>query len=290
MSLGWQTESALLPSKAKPITVDDKSMFSLKAIISREEQKREQLSINKGLQKIVVKSKSDSNKAAVDKVRSGAACKNEDTVVAEDAAAFARLRAKAKIYEDMVAGKIACDDTLVSFDSKKPLSSEHDEKSTKSIAALPLKHHIENTLLANDAQLSGNRLVSSSDYASSNISNGKSEVDGIYLNTSLHSSISESQPPVTSMVFNSARIRTQWEKTLSNSSRAFVDEIHAQTNAVRSGGSGSSNNSSAAASCESSLASCTAVGGGVESRKRSLKEDRLNMIKAKQQRLQALDD
>lgn len=33
MSLGWQSESALLPSKAKPINVDAKSMLSLKAIV-----------------------------------------------------------------------------------------------------------------------------------------------------------------------------------------------------------------------------------------------------------------
>ena len=41
MSLGWNTESALLPSKAKAIEVSQSSMLDLKAIIfEREEQRR----------------------------------------------------------------------------------------------------------------------------------------------------------------------------------------------------------------------------------------------------------
>jgi hypothetical protein len=39
MSLGWQTESALLPSKAKPIHVDSKSMVGLKSIVFNEEER-----------------------------------------------------------------------------------------------------------------------------------------------------------------------------------------------------------------------------------------------------------
>ena len=39
MSLGWQTESALLPSKAKPIHVDSKSMVGLKSIVFDEEER-----------------------------------------------------------------------------------------------------------------------------------------------------------------------------------------------------------------------------------------------------------
>ena len=39
MSLGWQSESALLPSKATPINVDSKSMLSMKALVYKIEQK-----------------------------------------------------------------------------------------------------------------------------------------------------------------------------------------------------------------------------------------------------------
>lgn len=39
MSLGWQSESALLPSKATPINVDSKSMMSMKALVYTIEQK-----------------------------------------------------------------------------------------------------------------------------------------------------------------------------------------------------------------------------------------------------------
>lgn len=43
MSLGWQTESALLPSRAKKISVDGTSMLSLHAVILEKEQKRQGL-------------------------------------------------------------------------------------------------------------------------------------------------------------------------------------------------------------------------------------------------------
>ena len=39
MSLGWQSESALLPSKATPINVDSKSMMSMKALVYNIEKK-----------------------------------------------------------------------------------------------------------------------------------------------------------------------------------------------------------------------------------------------------------
>lgn len=42
MSLGFLTESALVPSKAKPIRVDSKSLFDLKAVVFQKEQERQQ--------------------------------------------------------------------------------------------------------------------------------------------------------------------------------------------------------------------------------------------------------
>lgn len=40
MSLGWQTESALLPSRAKRIEVDNKSMVGLRSVLLQQEQQR----------------------------------------------------------------------------------------------------------------------------------------------------------------------------------------------------------------------------------------------------------
>ena len=39
MSLGWQGESAILPSRAKKIEVDNKSMIGLKALVAEQEQR-----------------------------------------------------------------------------------------------------------------------------------------------------------------------------------------------------------------------------------------------------------
>jgi hypothetical protein len=41
MSLGWQTESALLPSRAKRIQVADKSMVGLRSVVLQQEQQRD---------------------------------------------------------------------------------------------------------------------------------------------------------------------------------------------------------------------------------------------------------
>ena len=42
MSLGWNTESALLPKKAKPISVGNKSLLALKAVVYEKEQQQQQ--------------------------------------------------------------------------------------------------------------------------------------------------------------------------------------------------------------------------------------------------------
>ena len=55
MSLGWQSESALLPSKATPINVDSKSMMSMKALVYTIEQKLS--SKTAGLDKVIHKRK-----------------------------------------------------------------------------------------------------------------------------------------------------------------------------------------------------------------------------------------
>ena len=118
MSLGWQSESALLPSKATPINVDSKSMMSMKALVYKIEQK---LSAEGASQDGVYKRKipstssrnlydkksyrdefknGDEQKAAkkVDKELQGLPSENiEDRVTAS-------LRAKAAIYDQIALG------------------------------------------------------------------------------------------------------------------------------------------------------------------------------------------
>ena len=82
MSLGWQSESALLPSKATPINVDSKSMLSMRAIVYKIEQKQKQkLSSDNNNQDSIYKRKiskiNDSNNDENDLYKSGTRSKME---------------------------------------------------------------------------------------------------------------------------------------------------------------------------------------------------------------------
>ena len=115
MSLGWQSESALLPSKATPINVDSKSMMSMKALVYTIEQKLS--SKTAGLDKMIHKRKiprqvnsdvertttkerlSGENKCPSLKKHSRADMQEDDEANIKVAAS---LRAKAALYDQIV--------------------------------------------------------------------------------------------------------------------------------------------------------------------------------------------
>lgn len=108
MSLGWQSESALLPSKATPINVDSKSMMSMKALVYNIEQKLSSKVNNQeqaGYKRKVSKShmdKSDSKsylKSESIKEKSNAQFDEREEKVT------ASLKAKAAVYDQIIENK-----------------------------------------------------------------------------------------------------------------------------------------------------------------------------------------
>ncbi|RYH23715.1 hypothetical protein EON65_17485, partial [archaeon] len=129
MSLGWQTESAILPGKVRPIKVGDKSILSLKALMHEKEQQK--------LAKSGASSSSFNPKKNKSKLTDTLANKNESKAKrqARDEEAEAELRAqtalaaKAKLYEDIMAGKVRTASSLIDFRSKQ---KQTDKDSTAS--------------------------------------------------------------------------------------------------------------------------------------------------------------
>ena len=118
MSLGWQSESALLPSKATPINVDSKSMMSMKALVYNIEQKlsskaagldarshsrKNPRHVNSGVGGTTAKeSLSNNTKNLSMKKHSRADTQEDDDTNIKVAAS---LRAKAALYDQIAEGK-----------------------------------------------------------------------------------------------------------------------------------------------------------------------------------------
>jgi hypothetical protein len=158
MSLGWQSESALLPSKAKPINVDGKSMLSLKAIVYDTERQLSSKNGNQegsGLNRVKVhpsSSKRDDfggNKAnkreRVFPTRLEKSSQDSNTSVVDnrETRVDAALRAKAALYDQIKCGNIDGENPplsyrsaatgaglfLVDFEGKRKSSRDHDPES-----------------------------------------------------------------------------------------------------------------------------------------------------------------
>mmetsp|Transcript_27471 Transcript_27471/g.36013 ORF Transcript_27471/g.36013 Transcript_27471/m.36013 type:complete len:297 (+) Transcript_27471:110-1000(+) len=135
MSLGFLTESALLPSKAKKISVDSSSLIDLKAVVYQKEQNLKRNGIEtQGLRKRRGRPNSQPRKIA--KEESSAVNPGIKERQAKDEAEYQRDRGKAKrakdilarkaaIYEKMAKGELKDDDGdfLVNF-TKKPIAPE----------------------------------------------------------------------------------------------------------------------------------------------------------------------
>jgi hypothetical protein len=131
MSLGWQSESALLPSKAKPIQVNNASMMGLKALMYNEEKERAQrptavtkryrstehsLTSKNSIYDKVVNPK---NTAKVFESSSNKKLeRGTETDEAEEKKAAAALLAKAKLYDDISVGKVALKSSLINFNDR----------------------------------------------------------------------------------------------------------------------------------------------------------------------------
>jgi hypothetical protein len=122
MSLGWQTESALLPSKAKPIAVDGKSLLSLKAVVFDQEKKVTSSRSNQD-EKYLKHRSSNSSKAKDPMLGSNKGIETRQNKDAQlrlkeeksESVVEASLKAKAKLYDEIASRKTLANSTSSSF-------------------------------------------------------------------------------------------------------------------------------------------------------------------------------
>ena len=141
MSLGWQTESALLPGKIKHIHVDNKSMVGLKALVLQQEQqlKMKQGQSHERSMRNLAKTPLYTGSKNKDKLDPGPSNKKEGEKsndsqppdpedLAIEIRAQRALEAKARLYEEMSQGKIqgTGDASLVNFQAKKQKKETED--------------------------------------------------------------------------------------------------------------------------------------------------------------------
>jgi hypothetical protein len=126
-SLGWQTESGYLPTKAKPISVENKSMSSLKSVLSKLAEKKSSGSKETNTSRLNRGKKEKDPMKEKEKMM----IPPPEKQTAEEIRTRRSLEAKAKIYEEMMNGginKFAKNPTLINFDVKKKLITGHITK------------------------------------------------------------------------------------------------------------------------------------------------------------------
>lgn len=132
MSLGWQTESALLPNKSKPINISGSSLLSLKAIVSQHENKLSKNQSSSDAKYISKKKRpvddplGGSNKGVEKRQQKDDIFQQSKDNKYSNILVENKLKAKARIYDDISKGLIPIsktDSILVNFEEKQPLSS-----------------------------------------------------------------------------------------------------------------------------------------------------------------------
>jgi len=127
MSLGWQTESALLPSNSKPINVDGKSLVGLKALLYDQQQQRASGHDSNVRNARNVYSKRKEDKATKSLLDNSSTGKNRPFKKKEDAEdepnVLAALTAKSKLYEEISSGKVKLQSDVVNFEEKVDIES-----------------------------------------------------------------------------------------------------------------------------------------------------------------------
>ncbi|OQR98832.1 hypothetical protein THRCLA_21868 [Thraustotheca clavata] len=215
MSLGFLTESALVPSKAKPIKVDSKSLVDLKAIVFHEQERKKATSESTGLRyKRGARSKASSTKndvnAGIEKRRQR---DEEDKLLGDDEKAKKKrsrhmLIEKAKIYDQMARGErpASSQDLLVNFNTK---TNHRDHEFTETSKK--------------QTQEDDDSVEITDEFGRTKKISKKSDEYQAYLR--------EKQPADNKNT--GSYVVSQWEKTLNVNEKTYLNEIKAQTQVAK---------------------------------------------------------
>jgi hypothetical protein len=251
MSLGWQTESALLPSKAKPIHVDNKSLLSLKAIVLEQEQKQQAkkdslpntTQYNRFKTPIISSQTRDKGNSEKEKYV-GKSMEGECTSV--EYKAQRALEAKAKIYEEMMKKSTSTNSTenflnptLVDFSAK----NKKDQKETNETDNLePIKHYPSQPPAEKRAKVTNEYGSNQWQWSTLNPLSAESKPDDVVElwrkeekdSRDFQRTVDQKiQEEISHGVSQGARIKSQWEKGFDSHTKDILDAIHQETTQLR---------------------------------------------------------
>ena len=258
MSLGWQTESALVPRASKPIAVDDKSILSLKALVYSKEQhlssSKADAATNRRKFRTTKPLKDDGKPTQNQKVR-------VDDII------YSSLKAKADIYETLAnshSDKLAPEDKktvtdytakdiesrLVDFSNKHELMDDGeaeivDEFGRTKVVKKRSREYEDYLQTSKQSIVEPAVSVAVVNHASTG-RNSWAWSTGAPLIEEAQRVRMDEQRTKTAMqtlvshriqaeveISSASRVKSQWEKTLLSSSKEYLNDIHKQTIAER---------------------------------------------------------
>ena len=316
MSLGWQTESALLPSNSKPINVDGKSLVGLKALLYDQQQQRASGHDTNVRNARNVYSKRKEDKATKSLLDHSSSEKNQTSKKKDDAEdepnVLAALTAKSKLYEEISSGKVKLQSDVVNFEDKVDIESMQPKvrveyvppplppsmpnpakKAEKAPEERPLAFQSSSasdiyTQSSSQPQWNWSTTYGAADNDSTPGTAGNYDYNSELRNQnrreaelkrtvegriqaevgSSATSTAKGEDSGEHRVSEAARVKSQWEKTLNSSARNFLEQVHDDTTAQR-----------AAATLQA------ANSGDGSTQKRSLREEKLELIRQKRSKM-----
>ncbi|KAF0689443.1 Aste57867_19115 [Aphanomyces stellatus] len=219
MSLGFLTESALVPSKAKAIKVDSKSLVDLQAIIYKKEQERRKGAEEGRSETTSLRGKRGAHRAAKASEKSNPGIEKrkmrdaEDDSLGDDERAKKKrsrdiLIEKAKLYDELARGdkvlQSSDGDALINFAEKQVVGHKDHEfvdGSKPVAAAAPLTMEVTDEFGRTKTVPFMAATASDEVLAASNTTNSSS----------------------------SSYVVSQWERTLKQQEKGFLHQVHEET-------------------------------------------------------------
>lgn len=268
MSLGWQTESALLPSKAKPIKVNNKTLINLKSFVYQKEQQqkldRQQQNSNNRFNHLSATKRFQSKNTAPDS-------KIAETDISATEKASLALSGKAKLYDKLMREDDAVDviglASLIDFSRKR----QHEEvdnaeeellrapDSALSSSSAPI-YQVQGSGQWQWSRGSGTAGTHDNDEAAY-IAKNRTERE---LQRAAESAIEHA------IVSHGARVKSQWEKNLNSDAKQLALQLHIDTETHRQ---------------QQRQADSNAISQSNSSGGKNMREERLEMLKRKRQKL-----
>lgn len=271
MSLGWQTESALLPSKAKPIKVDNKTLINLKSLVYQKEQQqkleRQHHSSSSRFNHLHVSKRFNSEEKTVDLKTT------EETDISATEKASLALAGKAKLYEKLMQEGFGSRDigsaSLIDFSRKRQNEEIYNDEPEE---AYPPKEAPSSLSISfRQVQGFGQWQWSRGSGKADTHDHNKEEDEAAYIakhRTERDLQRAAEQAIEYANLSQGARVKSQWEKNLNSDAKQIALELHQEIETHRQ------------LQSETASSQNSNNGGG-----KSIREERLEMLKRKRQKL-----